>query len=191
MTGKGCVYRQVIYWGHYCNPSTPVPKSALWEYRACKGEKNHLTWEGLDSFVMEEISWAKLFFLWDCKNESDNLLKSFKHRLSSGPRKSEIILWIHVLILDPLKMSIMHLKNFFIGACILPESSEAWLGLGALEELAVITRQGKRWIVNAKVERLCSSAEGFYCTHLPETTEGFYIVECDLPSFGKITLSLA
>lgn len=59
-------------------------------------------------------SWAKLFFLWDCKNESDNLLKSFKHRLSSCPRKSEIILWIHVLILDPLKMSIMHLKNFLL-----------------------------------------------------------------------------
>ena len=31
MTGKGCGYRQVIYWGHYCNPPTPVPKSALWE----------------------------------------------------------------------------------------------------------------------------------------------------------------
>ena len=64
------------------------------------------------------LSWRRFpepnFFLWGCKNESDNLLKSFKHRLSSGPRKSEIILWIHVLILDPLKVSITHLKKFLL-----------------------------------------------------------------------------
>lgn len=153
-----------------------------WEKPSYLGRLRQL-WDGGDS-------WAKFFFLWDCKNESDNLLKSFNHRLFFLPKKIRNYSMNTCINLGSIKNVYYAFLKCFIGACILPESPEAWLGLGALEELAVIIRRSKRWIVNAEVERLCWSAEGFYCTRLPEATVGFYIVECDLPSFGKITLSL-
>ena len=49
MTGKGCGYRQVIYWGHHWNPSTPVPKSAIQGFgctQVARVRKNSLTWGG-------------------------------------------------------------------------------------------------------------------------------------------------
>ena len=94
-------------------------------FTACKDEKNHLTWEGLDSFEMEEIPEPNFFFLWDCKNESDNLLKSFNHRLFFLPKKIRNYSMNTCINLGSIKNVYYAFLKCFIGACILPESPEA------------------------------------------------------------------